>query len=295
MVQIKANGIDIEYETRGEPVNPVLVLVRGLGTQLAAWPEAYLKSLVEAGYHVVIFDNRDVGLSQKFGSEPSDTRAQVVEALKEGRKPDLAYGIEDMAADPIGLMDALGIDKAHIAGMSMGGMIIQVAAANYPDRLLSATSIMSGVGDPSLPQPGSEVMRALTEVSPSDDLEDLVAFNVAGSKVFTGKGRPTSDAEFEARERKVITRCYYPEGTARQMLAIMASGDRSDLCRGIKVPFLVVHGSDDPLVLPEAGVDTANKVPGATLHMVEGMGHDLPETCREEIVGVVVEHMRGVG
>lgn len=294
MTQIKYNDIDIEYETRGQTGNPALLLVRGLGTQLAAWPEAYLESFVSAGYHVVIFDNRDVGLSQKFGDVPSDSREQVIEALKERRTPNLAYTIDDMAADPIGVMDALGIDKAHICGMSMGGMIVQVAAAAYPDRLLSATSIMSGVGDPSLPQPGPEVMRALTETSPSDDLEDLIAFNVAGSKVFTGKGRPTPDAVFEERERKVITRCYYPEGTARQMLAIMASGDRSDLCRGIEVPFLVVHGSDDPLVLPEAGVDTAEKVPDAKLHMVEGMGHDLPETCREEIVGVVVEHMRGV-
>lgn len=294
MTQIKANGIDIEFETRGQAGNPALVLVRGLGTQLAAWPEAYLEGFVAAGYHVVIFDNRDVGLSQKFGDVSSDSRADVVEALKEGRTPSLAYTVEDMAADPIGLMDALRIDKAHICGMSMGGMIVQVAAANHSDRLLSATSIMSGVGDPSLPQPGPEVMRALTEVSPSEDLEDLIAFNVAGSKVFTGKGRPTPDDVFEERERKVIARCYYPEGVARQMLAIMASGDRSDMCRDINVPFLVVHGTDDPLVLPEAGIDTAEKVPGATLHMVEGMGHDLPETCREEIVGVVVGHMGSV-
>lgn len=294
MTQIKVNGIDVEYETRGDASDTALVLVRGLGTQLAAWPEAYLEAFVVAGYYVVIFDNRDVGLSQKFGGVSSDSRAQVIVALKEGRAPNLAYTIEDMAADPIGLMDVLGIDKAHICGMSMGGMIVQVAAATYPDRLLSATSIMSGVGDPSLPQPGPEVMRALTETSASDSLEDLIAFSVAGSKVFTGKGRPTPDADIEARERKVITRCYYPEGTGRQMLAIMASGDRSDLCRSIKVPFLVVHGSDDPLVLPAAGIDTAKKVPGAKLHMVDGMGHDLPETCREEIVGVVVEHMKSV-
>jgi pimeloyl-ACP methyl ester carboxylesterase len=293
MTQIKANGIDIEYETRGEVSNTPLVLVRGLGTQLAAWPEDYLEDFVSAGYYVVIYDNRDVGLSQKFGDMPSDSRAEVIEALKDGRTPTLAYTIADTAADLIGLMDALGIDKAHIAGMSMGGMIIQVAAATYSDRLLSATSIMSGVGDPALPQPGPEVMQALTETSTSDDLEDLIAFSVKGSKVFTGKGRPTPDADIEARERKVISRCYYPEGVARQMLAIMASGDRSELCRGIEVPFLVVHGTDDPLVLPVAGKDTAAKVPGAKLHMVEGMGHDLPDSCREEIVGVIVGHMRG--
>lgn len=293
MTQIKANGISIEYETRGDAGGTPIILVRGLGTQLAAWPEAYLQDFVSAGYYVIIFDNRDVGLTQKFGAVPSDNRAQVIEAVKDGRQPTLAYTIEDMAADPIGLMDALGIDKAHIAGMSMGGMIIQVAAATYPDRLLSATSIMSGVGDPSLPQPGPEVMQALTETSPSDELEDLIAFSVKGSKVFTGKGRPTPDADIEARERKVIARCYYPEGVARQMLAIIASGDRSELCRGIDLPFLVVHGTDDPLVLPEAGKDTAAKVPGAKLHMVEGMGHDLPDSCREEIVGVIAEHMRG--
>lgn len=294
MTQIKANDIDMEYETRGDENNPALILVRGLGTQLAAWPEAYLEAFVKAGYYVVIYDNRDVGLSQKFGEATYDNRDQVIAAVKEGRVPNLAYTVEDMAADPIGLMDALKIQKAHICGMSMGGMIVQVASATYPDRLLSATSIMSGVGDPSLDQPGPEVMRALTEVAPSDDLEGIIAHSIAGSKVFTGRGRPTSDAEFEARERKVINRCYYPEGTGRQMLAIMASGDRSELCRSIKVPFLVVHGTDDPLVLPVAGIDTAEKVPGAKLHMVKGMGHDLPQSCREEIVGVVVEHLQSV-
>jgi pimeloyl-ACP methyl ester carboxylesterase len=291
---IKANGIDIEYATRGNKENPALVLVRGLGTQLVAWPNAYLEAFVDAGFYVVIFDNRDVGLSQKFGEFGPADRDALVEAMKAGQQPDLAYTLDEMAADPIALMDALGIEKAHIWGMSMGGMIVQVAAANYPDRLLSVTSVMSGVGDPTLPQPGPEVMRALTEVCDSEDLEDIIAHSVAGSKVYTGKGRPTSDEDFWERERNAITRCYYPEGTGRQMAAIIASGDRSDLCRGIDVPFLVVHGTDDPLVLKEAGIDMAEKVPGAKLHLVEGMGHDLPPSCREEIIGVVVAHMRSV-
>lgn len=295
MAQIKANGIDIEYETRGDSNSPALVLVRGLGTQLAAWPEAYLQAFVDAGFHVVIFDNRDVGLSQKFGEHGPANRTAVVEAMQEGRKPGLAYTVDDMAADPVGLMDALGVDKAHICGMSMGGMIVQAAAATYPDRLLTATSIMSGTGNPELPQPGPEVMTALMEVAPSDDLEEIIAHSVASSKIFTGKGKPTPDEEIWQRTRKVTERCYYPEGTGRQMVAIIASGDRSELCRSIEIPFLVVHGTDDPLVLKEAGIDTAEKVPGAKLHLVEGMGHDLPPQCCAEITGVIIEHLRGVG
>lgn len=292
MTQIKANGIDIEYETRGDAGNPALVLVRGLGTQLVAWPDTYLDAFVAAGFHVVIFDNRDVGLSQKFGDFGPPDMDAVIAAFKEGRKPELAYTMDDMADDAIGLMDALGLEKAHICGMSMGGMIVQIAATRYPDRLLSATSIMSSTGARDLPQPGSEVMLALTSTCESEDLEDLVAHSVAGSKVYTGKGQPTPDEVFERLARKVITRCYYPEGISRQYAAVIAGGDRSDLCRTIKVPFLVVHGTDDPLVSKEGGIDTAEKVPDAKLHLVQGMGHDLPPQCCEEITGVIVEHIR---
>lgn len=159
MTQIKANGIDMECETLGDPGDPALIMVRGLGTQLVSWPKAYLDTLAAAGLFVVIFDNRDVGLSQKFGDfGPADTTA-VTQALKERRKPDLAYTLDDMAADAIGVMDALKIDKAHICGMSLGGMIVQVAAAQYPERLLSATSIMSSTGARDLPQSTPELWR----------------------------------------------------------------------------------------------------------------------------------------
>ena len=294
MAQIKANGIDIEYETRGDRKDPALVLVRGLGTQLIEWPEDYLTAFVEAGFFVIIFDNRDVGMSQKFDSHGPGRVDKVVAALKEGREPELAYRMEDMAADAIGLLDALEIENAHIAGMSMGGIIVQYAAALYPNRLLSATSIMSGIGTPGLPQPGPDVQKALLEVYDGDDLDGLIDFNAAASKVFTGKGRPTPDEMIWERNSAAITRCYYPEGTSRQYAAIVASGDRGELCSGIIIPFLVVHGVDDPLVLKEAGIDTAEKVPGAKLHLVEGMGHDLPPSCLEEVTGVIIEHMKSV-
>lgn len=294
MTQIKANGIELEYETRGDASKPALVLVRGLGTQLSAWPEDYLQAFVEAGYYVVIFDNRDVGKSQKFGDHgPADFKA-LGQALKNGTDPGLAYSVGDMAADPIGLMDALGIETAHIVGMSMGGMIVQVVAATYPERLLSATSIMSGTGARGLPQPTEEVQKALMDVYDGDDLEGLIKFNAAGSRVFTGKGRPMPDALIEEGQRTAITRCYYPEGVGRQYAAIAASGDRSEICGSIAIPFLVVHGTDDPLVLKEAGIDTAEKVPGAKLHLIEGMGHDLPPSCCEELTGVVIEFIGGV-
>lgn len=291
MVQIKANGIDIEYETLGDPASPALVLVRGLGSQLVSWPQSYLDAFVAAGLYVVTFDNRDVGLSQKFGDFGLADTAAVTQALKDGRKPDLAYTLDDMAADTVGLMDALGLDRAHICGMSLGGMIVQLATARYAGRFVSATSIMSTTGAQGLPQSTPEAMEALRSSSNSDDLEDRIAHSVAGSKIYTGKGNPTPDGVFEARERKTISRCYYPEGSGRQFAAVIASGDRSDLCRSIDVPFLVVHGTDDPLVPKEGGIDTAEKVPGAKLHLVEGMGHDLPPQCCAEITGVIVEHV----
>lgn len=291
MVQIKANGIDIEYETRGDVGNAALVLVRGLGSQLAAWPESYLDAFVEAGLHVVMFDNRDVGLSQKFGEfGPADSEA-VTLAMKEGRKPELAYALDDMAADAIGLMDELGIEKAHICGMSLGGMVVQVASAGYSHRFLSATSIMSSTGARSLPQSTPEAMEALRSNSDSDDLEEIIAHSVTCSRIYTGKGNPIPDDVLQERERRVITRSYYPEGSSRQFTAVIASGDRSKLCRSIDVPFLVIHGTDDPLIPKEGGIDTAEKVPGARLHLVEGMGHDLPPQCCEEITGAIVEHV----
>lgn len=294
MAQTKANDINIEYETRGDVRQPTLVLIRGLGTQLSAWPEAYLTAITDAGFHVVIFDNRDVGLSQKFGDFGPASLVAVLEDLRAGKTPDLAYTVDDMAADIVGLMDALGIDKAHICGMSMGGMIAQVAAINHGDRLLSATSIMSGTGDPSLPQSTPEARKALLDVAPSKDPDDIIAFNIRGAKVNTGKGRPMPDDLIAKQQRIAVERCYYPEGVGRQYVAIVASGDRSDACRSIDVPFLVIHGTDDPLVRVEAGVDTADKVPGAKLHLIEGMGHDLPPSCCGEITGMLIEFMRGL-
>ena len=293
MAQIKANGIMLEYETRGDESNPTVVLIRGLGTQLTAWPETYLQAFVDGGYHVVIFDNRDVGKSEKFGDHGQPDMKAVAAAVKEGKEPPVAYKVSDMAADVAGLLDALGIEKAHIVGMSLGGMIVQYTSVLFPDRLLSSTQIMSSLGTPGLPTPTEEVSRALVEVYDGDDLEGLIAFNVRGSKLFTGRGRPMPDELVEAGQRTAITRCYYPEGVSRQYAAVVASGlNRVELARQIAVPYLVVHGTEDPLILVEHGVDTAEKVAGAKLHLVEGMGHDLPPSCMEEVTSVILAHMK---
>lgn len=293
MAQIKANGIQLEYETFGSADGTPLLLIRGLGTQLTAWPQDYLDAFVDAGYRVIIFDNRDVGLSEKFeAAGPADISA-VVAALKDGVKPDVAYEARDMAADAVGLMDALGIEKAHVMGMSMGGMIVQILAATWPERFYSATSVMSSTGAPGLPRPTQEIARALVEVYDGEDLEGLIAFNARGSQLFTGKGRPMPFELIEAGQRRAIERCYYPEGVGRQYAAVVASGDRSDHCRSIRIPFLVLHGTEDPLIDQACGVDTAEKVPGAKLHLIEGMGHDLPPSVCEELTGVMIEFMRG--
>lgn len=279
MPQIAANGLTFEYDAHGPEDGEPLVLIMGLGAQMIAWPMELVEALVARGHRVVRYDNRDVGLSQKLDHAGLPDMPKVYQALMTGQKPDVPYILSDMAADAAGVMDALGIDRAHIVGASMGGMIAQMVAAEHPHRVLSLTSIMSTTGNPALPPAKPEAMERLTNRGPDPavDLEAFLDHGLEGSKVLAGPSFDEDVAEVRARLRATYERSFYPAGFARQMAAIVASGDRRAALASITAPTVVIHGEDDPLVEPTGGHDTAAVIPGAELHLVPAMGHNLPK------------------
>lgn len=259
MPTAQANGIEIHYETFGDPADAPVLLINGLGSQMTRWPEAFCEKLTARGYFAIRFDNRDVGLSTWF-------------------KPGDAYRLEDMAADAVGLLDALGIAKAHIAGVSMGGMIAQTVAARHPERVLSLTSIMSSTGDPAAMQSTPEAAAVLNTPAPDPkaDFEAFVAHGMRNARTIGSPGYPWTDEQIRQRVISEYQRASNPAGVARQMAAIRATGDRTEWCRTIACPTVVLHGADDPLVPLAGGEATARAVPGAELRVIPGMGHDLP-------------------
>lgn len=286
-MKARANGIELEYESFGNPADPTILLIMGLGAQLTLWPLPFVEALVERGFHVVRYDNRDVGLSTKLDhARPPRIGMLVLQRLLRLR-PRVPYTISDMAADAAGLLDALGIEKAHIVGASMGGMIAQVFAATYPDRTLSLTSIMSTTGNPRLSRASREAMDVLINRPKTDDFEALVAHGVRASKVLAGPAFPVEPEVLEARVRETIQRSNYPDGFARQVAAIVADGDRRERLKTIKAPAVVIHGTDDTLVPIDGGRDTAASIPGARLVEVRGMGHNVPVEVIPEIVDAI--------
>lgn len=292
---VAANGIEVAYDEFGDAKAPVILLIMGLGTQMIAWPVPFCRALAARGFRVVRFDNRDIGLSTKFdNAAPVDVVAGFTRALA-GEPVDAPYTLDDMAADAIGLMDRLGIDRAHIVGASMGGMIAQVVAAKYPMRTRSLVSIMSSSGDPGLPPGKPEAIAALLAPRPSaDDRAAVIAHGMMVYRVIGSPGFPTSDAELRVKIEQSTDRSYYPVGVGRQLMAVLASGSRVDLLKTIAVPTLVLHGADDPLVPVEAGQDTARLVPGSRLTIVPGMGHDLAPGLVPILVEAIAHHCRAV-
>jgi len=287
MPQTNANGINIEYETHGSRDGETILLIMGLGAQMTRWPQRSIDMFGERGFSVVTFDNRDVGLSHKFDEAGPADLAAVMAATAAGKKPPAAYNLDDMANDAAGVLDALGIERAHIVGASMGGMIAQLVAANHPHKTLSLTSIMSSTGNPDLPPAKPEAMAVILTRPTSDDVETLADQAVKSQKIIGSPGYPSSDAEIRERFLSDYRRSYYPPGFTRQVAAVMASGDRRAVVRKIKVPTMVVHGTDDPLVPIEGGRDTAAVIPGAELREIPGMGHDLPEPLFAAVVDAV--------
>jgi pimeloyl-ACP methyl ester carboxylesterase len=275
------NGIDIEYVTEGDPSDPPLLLVMGLGAQLIAWPEAFVQGLRDRGYFIIRFDNRDSGLSSKWEGTPD------IMSLLTGDATTAPYTVEDMADDAAALLAQLGISKAHVVGVSMGGMITQALVIHHPDHFLSAASIMSTTGDRSVGAPTGEAMTALLRpIATSRD--EAIEASVAASVVIGSPKYPTDEAMLRQRASSAYDRSYAPDGTVRQLAAILASPDRTEGLRGVHLPFLVVHGEDDPLVTLSGGRATAAAVPGATLVTIPGMGHDLPEPLWGEITEDIV-------
>lgn len=279
MPETTANGISLHYDIHGPETGEPLLLIMGLGAQMTRWSADFVGELASRGYRVIRFDNRDVGLSQKLDEAGAPDMQAVYAAVMSGQKPPVAYVLSDMAADAVGLLDALKIDRAHIVGASMGGMIAQMVAAEHPQRVRSLTSIMSSTGNPALPPAKPEAMERLSNRGP-DPLHDLEAFldhGMVSSKVLGSPGYPVDEVELRAQLRSDYERSFYPVGFARQMAAIVASGDRRKALATITAPTVVIHGGDDPLVPKEGGEDTAANIPGAELHIVPGMGHNLPK------------------
>ncbi len=292
MPQITANGIKIEYETFGDPAHPPMLLIMGLGAQLTLWPIELVEALVTRGYYVIRFDNRDIGLSQHFDAAGKPNMLRVIATRLFGVRPRLAYHLSDMAADAVGLLDALKIDSAHIVGASMGGMIAQLVAASYPERTRSLTSIMSTTGNRAVPRAAPEAMAVLTDRPLSADLAIVVDFGVKAAQVIGSPAYPAPEAWLRERIERDFRRSFHPVGALRQMAAIMADGDRRERLRAITAPTLVIHGEADPLVPVEGGRDTAASIKGARLHLIPGMGHNLPLELVEEVSEAIAGNAR---
>lgn len=287
MARAKANGIEIEYETFGRRQDPALLLIMGLGAQLTLWPESLCEGLAGQGFFVVRYDNRDVGLSTDFDRWGVPDLMGAFGKLMKGETVEAPYLLADMAADATGLLDALGIGRAHMVGGSMGGMIAQVIAATHAQRTRSLVSIMSTSGRYGLPAGKPEAVAMLSAQPEGTEREQLIAHGMKLRTVISGPGYPTDPAAMRALVERNIDRRYYPPGAARQYLAIMASGPRVDLLKTVKVPTLVLHGEDDPLLPVECGRDVATLVPGAKIETFPGWGHDVPEQIVPNLVASV--------
>ena len=271
MAQVQANGIDIEVETLGDSADPPVLLIMGLGAQLTVWPDEFCEELARRGHYVVRFDNRDVGLSQWFDDAGVPDMVELYEAAVAEEAVDAPYTLADMADDAAGVLDALSIDSAHIVGASMGGMIAQRFAVNHPDRALSLTSIMSM---PRFIPPDPEVTVALMAPDPGTR-EGRIQAGVEASRLLAGKGFEFDEDRAREFSAALIDRAWHPEGTARQMTAILADGDRRTDLAAVGVPTAVIHGTDDPLVLPKGGQETADAVSEAELVYIYGIAHTI--------------------
>ena len=296
-MKIVANGINIEVEDSGVGLDsngkerPVVVLIMGLAMQLVAWPVPFVQALVDAGYRVIRFDNRDIGLSQHFDAAGTSNLLWAGLKMRLGIAVKSGYSLSDMALDTLGVMDALNIQRAHIVGVSMGGMIAQRVALAAPARVASLTSIMSTSGARSLPQAAPQVMRALLSRPASMSEQDIGDFYVKLLKVIGSPAFPVPEAEVRSRAYLAF-KSYHPQGINRQMMAIVADTGRAEALKNIQVPTLVIHGKADALVPFAHGQDTAKRIPRSQFVPIEGMGHDLPPGVVERLLGAMVPHFK---
>ncbi|MCP1557902.1 UNVERIFIED_ORG: pimeloyl-ACP methyl ester carboxylesterase [Methylorubrum zatmanii] len=284
-----ANGITLAYDSFGDEAAETILLIAGLGTQMIRWTSPFCRELETRGYRVVRFDNRDTGCSTHFTQQGAMDFAALAAALAEGRRPELAYTLNDMVSDALGLLDALSIRRAHIVGRSMGGMIAQIMASEHPSRVLSLTSIMSATGNPGMPSAKPDAMTLMMRPAP-DPVLDKAGFldhGVAFARCIAGTAHPFNEEACRALLWEEVRRGRAPGGFGRQLAAVGMAGDRRSRLAAIKAPTLVVHGTDDPLFPPACGEDTAASIQGAEMMLIAGMGHDLPPSLYRVIADAI--------
>jgi pimeloyl-ACP methyl ester carboxylesterase len=289
----EANGIEIVYDTFGDPGAPPLLLIMGIGCQMIDWPEEFCAQLAARSHWVIRFDNRDVGLSTQFDEAGVPNIAALRAALERGEAVQVPYLMRDMAADAVGLLDALEIDSAHVVGLSMGGYIAQAMAIHYPERVSTLTSIMSSTNAPGLPPPTEEAWALLSERAPIERAA-YIEYRLRHRRVLSGSAYPIDEARAREHAGRRFDRGSNPAGFARQLAAIIASGSTREALQSVTVPTLVVHGNADPLVPVEGGIDTARSIPGAELLIIGGMGHDWrPPALWPQLIDAIVRHTGG--
>jgi len=278
--------IELEYEDWGNINNPPMVLIMGLSAQMLLWPDGFCEQLVQQGYRVVRFDNRDIGLSTKIKSRGPHMKQWLLMARAQiGLRSEVPYTLHDMAKDTLGLMDHLGIQRAHIVGASMGGMIAQIIAGRFPERVSSLGIIFSSTNQPLLPPPAPSALLPLMK-GPGKGATDeqRLAHSMKLTKGISSPGYPIPDSEREAFVRRLFQRSYYPAGVKRQMMAVLGTGNLRPYTKRISAPTVVIHGTDDLLVRPACGKAVASAVKGSTLELIPGMAHDLPKPLWPRLV-----------
>lgn len=292
MPEITANGITIHYDEHGPADAEPIMLIMGFSAQMTMWPQELVDALVGHGFRVIRHDNRDIGLSHKFEGvkAPGIVRHSLMRRI--GLRPKVPYTLADMADDSAGVLEGLGIDRAHVVGGSMGGMIAQHLAARHPAKVRSLTSVFSTPGDSKLPPAKREAMEVLIKRPATFDEEVLVEHGMKVSRTIGSPGFPASEDSLRERTRALVQRSVYPQGAVRQMAAIIADGERTKMLRQITAPTLVLHGEDDPLIPVAHGHATAAAIPGAKIETIPGWGHDVPLELVDRLAGAIASHAK---
>jgi pimeloyl-ACP methyl ester carboxylesterase len=289
MNSVHANGIELAFESFGDQADESILLIAGLGTQMLRWTVPFCAELAARGYRVIRFDNRDTGGSTHLSQCAAPNFGALAAALLAGQMPEIPYTLHDMAADAVGLLDALAIERAHVVGRSMGGMIAQIIASEHPRRVRSLTSIMSSTGNRGLPRAAQDVMAMMMRPAPGPfaDRAGFLSHGLAFARRIAGTGYRFDEEAHSAVLLEEVRRGHAPGGAARQLAATAVAGDRRSRLATIGVPTLVIHGADDPLILPACGRDTAASIPNAEFMLIDGMGHDLPPELHRTVAAAI--------